>query len=364
MFFAIGRRVSWSRWAAMAAVGVSLAVAPSAPAATLVAAPVATGLNFPTTVAVAPDGRIFFGEVSGRIGIVNPTTGGVSTFATLPIPGATPGRGIMSLAFHPAYPSTPYLYVSLAREVNGAGKVQLLRLTNTLGVGTNTRVLFSAPAGSDHNASRVAFGGDGRLYLAIGDAGSPSLAQKLSSPSGKILRMTATGGVPSNNPWGTRVWAYGVRNTLGMAFDPLTKRLWEADNGPACNDEVNRLVRGANFGWGAHAVCTVPPKAPRNTNQDGPSPILPRAWYATPLGPTGASFCSPCSLGAGSNGAFFFGAWNTGEIRQLVLDAGRYNVSSQSVVYDHPSNVLAVESDHQGGLLFTDTSAIYRLALP
>src|SRR6185503_1959643 len=128
------RRASWFKQtlATMAAVVASLAVAPSAPAATLVAAPVATGLNFPTTVAVAPDGRIFFGEVSGRIGIVNPTTGGVSTFATLPIPGATPGRGIMSLAFHPAYPSTPYLYVSLTREVNGAGKVQLLRLTNTL----------------------------------------------------------------------------------------------------------------------------------------------------------------------------------------------------------------------------------------
>ena len=112
----------------------------------------------------------------------------------------------MSLAFHPAYPSTPYPYVSLAREVNGIGKVQAASADRPLGVGTSARVLFSAPAGSDHNASRVAFGGDGRLYLAIGDAGSPSLAQKLSSPSGKILRMTATGGVPSNNPWGTRVW--------------------------------------------------------------------------------------------------------------------------------------------------------------
>jgi glucose/arabinose dehydrogenase len=339
-------------------------VVESAPAQTFRSAPVKTGLDFPTALAVAPDGTIFYGErLTGEIHTIDPASGVDRLFATIPISGTTPQSGLMSIAFHPDYPSTPYIYVSLTRSVSNQGQIQLMRLTNSGGSGTGLALLFAKLAGSDHNASQILVGPDRMLYMAIGDTGSPSLAQSLSSSAGKWLRMTLTGGVPSGNPFGsTRVWARGVRNTIGAAFDPATGRLWSEDNGPDCNEEVNRLVRGANYGWGPSAVCTTPPAAPSNTNQDGPSPTLPQVWYGPRFGPTGAAFCSPCgSLGQVSDGAFFFGAFNTGEIRRLILTSDRLAVASQSTVYDHPSAVLAIQSDRRGSLLFTDPSGIYRL---
>jgi glucose/arabinose dehydrogenase len=332
--------------------------------AALTATPIATGLAFPNALTVAPDGTIFYGERLGKIGWIDPVTGARHAFATIPIRGMVPGHGIQSLALHPQYPAQPYLYVTVARSVGGVGRVQLLRLTNSGGRGTGLRTLFQAPAGSDHNASRVAFGKDGKLYMAIGEAGNPAKAQNLNVPNGKVLRMTLLGGIPSGNPFpNSRIWAYGLRNTIGMAVDPQTGRLWETDNGPECNDEVNRILRGGNYGWGPSETCASPPPAPRNTNQDGPSPILPQAWYATPMGPTGAAFCdSACSLGAGSAGAFFFGAFNTGDIRMLQLGATRMTVASQQIVYTDPAGgVLAVESDHHGGIVFTDKQGIFRL---
>jgi glucose/arabinose dehydrogenase len=156
-----------------------------------------------------------------------------------------------------------------------------------------------------------------------------------------------------------------MRNSIGAAFDPLTGRLWADDNGPACNDEVNRIRRGANYGWGPNATCKTPPAPPRNTNQDGPSPVLPKIWFAGTFGPTGAAFCSPCGdLGTRSENAFFFGAWNTGHIRRLRLTADRLGIAASAIVYDHPSGVLAITSDRTGSLLFTDASGIYRLTAP
>jgi glucose/arabinose dehydrogenase len=342
---------------------LALAATSASAQAALTATPVATGLSFPNALTVAPDGTIFYGErLTGKIGWID-TSGTQHAFATIPINGSVPGRGIQSLALHPRYPAQPYVYVSVARTVSGAGKVQLLRLTNTGGRGTGLRTLFQAPAGTDHNASRVAFGKDGKLYMAIGEAGNPAKAQNLGVANGKILRMTPLGGIPAGNPFpNSRVWAYGLRNTIGIAFDPQTGRLWETDNGPECNDEVNRIIRGGNYGWGPKETCASPPPAPRNTNQDGPSPIMPRAWYATTFGPTGAAFCdASCTLGAGSAEAFFFGAINTGDIRMLTLDATRMNVATDQIVYTHTSGVLAVESDHHGGIVFSEPAGIYRL---
>jgi glucose/sorbosone dehydrogenase len=187
--------------------------------AALTATPIATGLAFPNALTVA-----FYGERLGKIGWIDPVTGARHAFATIPIRGMVPGHGIQSLALHPQYPAQPYLYVTVARSVGGVGRVQLLRLTNSGGRGTGLRTLFQAPAGSDHNASRVAFGKDGKLYMAIGEAGNPAKAQNLNVPNGKVLRMTLLGGIPSGNPFpNSRIWAYGLRNTIGMARSAMTR---------------------------------------------------------------------------------------------------------------------------------------------
>jgi glucose/arabinose dehydrogenase len=353
------------RWLRAAALAGSFALLSPADAQPFSAVPVKMGLAFPTVLSVAPGGLIFYGErLTGEIHTLNDATGEDRLWATISLPGDTPGKGLMSIAFHPNYPATPHVYVSLTRAVSGQGRVQLLGLTENNGIGTAPQVLFSMPAGTDHNASQIIIAQDGLLYMAVGDTGVAGRAQNLSLNAGKWLRMTLTGGIPANNPFGsTRVWARGVRNTIGATLDPLTGRLWSNDNGPECNEELNIIRRGANYGWGASATCNSPPQPPRNTNRSGPSPQLPLVWYAESFGPTGAAFCSPCGdLGPTSEGALFFAAFNTGHIRRVRLTSDRLDGLNSRIVYDHPSAVLAVTSDKSGSILFTDPTGIYRLA--
>jgi glucose/arabinose dehydrogenase len=147
---------------------------------------------------------------------------------------------------------------------------------------------------------------------------------------------------------------------FGFAWDPLTGRLWVTGNGPSCTDEINLVVRGGNYAWGPNQTCTG--THPQSTNQDGPDPrILPEVFYENPMiAPTGAAFCQGCGL-PGQEGNLIFGAWNDGKLRSLVLDAGRDDVASQSVLYDHPSGVVAVERGPDGAIYFSDPDQIFKL---
>ncbi|MGL5927992.1 MAG: PQQ-dependent sugar dehydrogenase, partial [Dermatophilaceae bacterium] len=106
-----------------------------------------------------------------------------------------------------------------------------------------------------HSGCRLRFGSDGRLYVATGDAAVGTTPQSLGSLGGKVLRVNWDGSVPSDNPFVSRggaaryVWSYGHRNLQGLTLRPGTSELWTAEHGPSRDDEVNWVVRGANYGW-------------------------------------------------------------------------------------------------------------------
>ncbi len=239
-----------------------------------------TTLAFPAAFTVAPDGgRILYGELStGRIVRLNVATGARTPLFTIPNV-----RELLGVALSPNYPSDGGLWAFATRTVSGTPRNQLLRIREDR---TGFAVLRSFPAGL-HNGGRIMFGPDGKLYVVLGENGIPSRAQRLDILAGKMLRLNPDGTVPSANPRaGSPVIAYGIRNSFGFTFDPETGRLWETDNGPECNDEINLVPRLTltNFGWGSSGTCSSPPPAPRNTNQDGPNPVLPEALLRHPAG--------------------------------------------------------------------------------
>lgn len=348
-----------------AAVWPAVAAPPALAAVTFRARPVAVGLDQPVAFTFAPNGKIFYVEKdTGQVRIYNPDIDNDRLFATLPGVDGQGERGTLGIALHPDYPTRPFVFVYATRSVDGALQNQIVRLTVDGGVGTNRRIIFSTRASSSpyHNGGRIEFGPDGMLYAIVGEGHSPASAQDLTNPRGKILRMTPRGRRPADNPiGGSRIFVYGIRNSFGFDFDPVTGDLWETENGPSCNDEVNHIpVGGGNYGWGPRQDCGSLP-APRDTNNSGPRPrILPEMWFVNPVGITGMTFCDGCGL-TGSQSDMFFGDVRFGQIRRVPLGAGRDSVAGVGRVVFDTGSVLSVESGPGGSIYYSDFSGIYRL---
>jgi glucose/arabinose dehydrogenase len=272
------------------------------------------------------------------------------------------GQGLLGIALHPKFPDSPWVYAYATRDVGGNVVDQLLRIKSVDGKGRRMQVLLSSDAGSQdmHSGGSIMFGRDGMLYVYVGDATNAANAQRLRSPRGKILRLTPWGGIPDDNPiGGSRVFAYGFRNSFGMAFDPGSSRIWETDNGPECNDELNRVKPGRNFGWGPHATCSG--AAPRNTNRDGPRPVLPERWFTPPIAPTGVAFCTGCQLGAKTEGALLFGDYVNGTLWRARLSPNRLRVAKLVQLARPSGQMLSLETGPGGRLYYSTYTGVWRL---
>jgi glucose/arabinose dehydrogenase len=325
---------------------------------------VVTGLDFPAGFAIAPDGRFFYGErFTGEVRIYDPSNSSNTLFATIPNISIIGEQGLLGVALHPNYPTTPYVYVYATRNLSGVLRNQIIVLRDTGGVGRHAKVIWSSNtvAGDYHDGGHIDFGPDGMLYAVVGEGHDPSNAQNLNNDAGKVLRMTDRGTVPPDNPFaGKLIWTYGLRNSYGFAVDPQNGNLWEDENGPECNDELNRIVKGSNYGWGTHETCSTPPPPPMNTNQDGPNPVLPQWYFASTIAPVGMAFCQGCGV-TDVEGKFLFGAFNDSRIRAVTLSADRSTIVSVTVVYTHSSFPLSMQTGPDGTLYFSDSGGIWKI---
>jgi quinoprotein glucose dehydrogenase len=366
----IARRLTVAVLVPLAMVPAGSAPAPAAPAirsSSIGAVAVAKALSFPAAFTFGPGGAIWYGErFTGEVRVIGPKRNANHLFFRVPDLVGDGEQGLLGLALHPKFPDTPFVYAYATRSVGGEERDQIVRIKGVGGHGADMNVIWSSPtvAGVYHDGGRIEFGPDGMLYALQGEAHSASNSQDLSNDAGKILRMTPAGKPAPGNPFAnSRIFAYGIRNSFGFDFDPQTGRLWETENGPTCNDELNRIIAGRNYGWGPHQTCNIPPDPPRNTNRDGPNPVLPKRWYTPEIAPTGTVFCQRCRLGPASLGRLFLGAYNTDQIYRVTLSKKRLGVARQTVVFVHGEGVLSMEAAPDGELYFSDSHAIYRLVL-
>ena len=252
---------------------------------------VASGLVAPWGLAFLPDGSALVTERdSARLLQMRPGQP-VQVLGT--IPGVVPGGegGLLGLAVSPTYATDQWVYAYYTAQ--SENRIVRFRLN---ALSTQQLVLSGLAKNTIHNGGRLAFGPDGMLYAGVGDAGNTANAQNTASMNGKILRMTPSGGVPSGNPFGTRVYSYGHRNVQGLAWD-AQGRMFATEFGQNTFDEVNVIVAGGNYGWPTcEGVCN---------NPSFRDPIV--TWTTAESSPSGAAIANGFLFAAALRGQRLWG---------------------------------------------------------
>jgi glucose/arabinose dehydrogenase len=228
----------------------------------------ATGLTGPSAFAVAPDGRLFVAEQTGALRVVQNQTVLAAPFVSLAV-DSQGERGLVGVALDPNFAANGFVYVYYTVPGSGGGaahnRVSRFTANGNVAAGGETVLLDLDPltAATNHNGGGLAFGADGKLYVAVGDNATPANSQTLANRLGKILRINPDGSIPADNPAAidglgavpagpTRaIWAAGLRNPFTIAFQPGTNSLFINDVGQASFEEVNAGRAGANYGWPA-----------------------------------------------------------------------------------------------------------------
>jgi glucose/arabinose dehydrogenase len=214
---------------------------PRPDAVEVVTSDVMTGLDALWDLAIVDGDRIVVTERdTGRV--LEVEEGEVTELRTFDVDAAGEG-GLLGLAVHPEDDRVLYAYLTSAQD-NRVVRFQVDDATTD-----PEPIVTGIPKASIHNGGRIAFGPDGMLHVATGDAADPGLAAEPSSLAGKILRVTPDGDVPDDNPdAGSPVYSLGHRNVQGLAWD-ADGNLWAAELGPDVDDEINRIEPGEDYGW-------------------------------------------------------------------------------------------------------------------
>src|SRR4029079_13777136 len=145
----------------------------------------------------------------------------------------------------------------------------------------------------NHNGGAIAFGPDGKLYVAAGENANSANAQSMSTVLGKILRINSDGSIPTDNPFfasasgkNRAIWALGLRNPFTFAFDEASTALFINDVGETSWEEINDGVAGSNYGWPLTEGAATDPRfrGPRFTyNHSGGACAITGGAFYSPL---------------------------------------------------------------------------------
>jgi aldose sugar dehydrogenase len=336
---------------------------------------VITGLGYPTAIAfLGSDDILVLDKINGTVQrIVN---GKLLSKPLLDVNVANKGeRGMLGIAIAPKHENKPtyvFLYYTESATKDGddstEGKIPLGKrlyryelVDNKL---VNPKLLLDLPVSSAtfHNGGKIVIGPDKNVYLAVGEGGTnpqrphkdKDILQGLDGRSG-ILRVTQDGKSVGNGILGNKYplnlyYAYGIRNSFGMDFDPLTKMLWDTENGPFYGDEINLVNPGFNSGWAKvqgiwEAKTLVPGKdfLPGNITlkPQGLIDFGGRGKYSQPeftwyyvIAPTALKFLNSDKLGKKYENDMFVGNWRDKLIYHFELNKNRTDLSLNGPLAD------------------------------
>ena len=206
------------------------------------AEPVVEGVGPLTDLAASPDGRLFIAGRGGRLWIAS----GGSVVEAARVAGAAPD-GHVSIALAPDFDRTRLVYLLYQAADTDGSVLRLLRAREAGGTLGEASVLLDDVSVQEGQAGVVRVAAEGRIYVGVPDDGG-SEASDLAAWGGKLLRLDTEGRTPRDNPWASPVFTLGHQEPRGLAWDSAGA-LWLVERS-ANGDEVNLIVRGADYGWG------------------------------------------------------------------------------------------------------------------
>jgi glucose/arabinose dehydrogenase len=278
---------------------------------------VVSGLNLPTTMAfIGPSDILVLQKNDGKVRRV---IGGVLQAGDVLDVNVSNNseRGLLGIAVHPNFATNSFVYLYYTESGTGSdggapSGNRVYRYTWNGAALANPLLILDLPAtpGPNHDGGVITFGPYGKLYVIIGDLNRNGQLQNFAggpapNDSSVILRLDDDGSVPADNPFFSlgppvdKYYAYGIRNSFGMAFDHMTGKLWKTENGPDEYDEINLVEPGFNSGWekimgpdrrGPHGVASLFSLA-------GSHYADPRFSWRNTVGVTGIVFLNTDQLG-------------------------------------------------------------------
>lgn len=331
---------------------------------------VAKGLEFPWGLQFLPGSRFLVTERPGRVRVIE-ADGTVSPpLAGTPPVAATGQGGMLDVALHPDFERSGLVYLSFAEPRDGnrngtsVGRGRLL-LTGGRPRIEGFEVIFrQVPelSGGLHFGGRLAFAGDGRLFITLGERFQKEGAQDLARLWGKVVRIEQDGSIPKDNPFvgraGARpeIWSYGHRNPQSAAIHPATGKLWIVEHGPQGGDEINIPLAGRNYGWPVigYGIDYSGARLHQSTHQEGmEQPIY---YWRPSIAPSGMAFHSNGGY-EGREGSLLVGALAGRALHRLILE-GETVVAEEVLLEDLGERIRDVRVSPDGGIyVLTDHSS-------
>lgn len=209
---------------------------------------IATNLQKPWAIAFA-DNKIFLTEKIGQIRVIENNTLVNESLANFHVADVAEG-GLLGITVHPDFEKNHYMYVYYTYKEGDKlwNKVQRITEHNNK-ISDAKTILDKIPGAEFDDGGVIKFGPDKKLYIGTGDATDENASQNLDSLAGKILRLNDDGSIPTDNPFpNSPVYSIGHRNPQGFAWDEKGN-LYETEEGPTKNDEINMIKKGQNYGW-------------------------------------------------------------------------------------------------------------------